>query len=310
VARIGIDLGGTKIEAVLVNDNGMVEARHRVATPRNDYDATVQAVVALVGVLDRQSGRTSSVGIGTPGALDPSSGTMKNCNSTWLNGRPLLNDLVQQLGIRVRIANDADCFALSEATDGAAAGARVAFGAILGTGVGGGIVVEGRLLRGPNGIAGEWGHTPLPYLRRDPCDDLESSLADRNCYCGRVSCIETFLSGPGLVATHESLWGNRLTAEAIASRLDSQAARTLELYLRQLARSLAQVINILDPDILVLGGGLSQIHEIYRRVPELWQRYVFSSRVDTVLAPAVHGPASGVRGATWLWPADYNCNST
>jgi fructokinase len=310
VVRIGVDLGGTKIEAVVVDDNGTVEARQRIATPRNDYEGTLGAIAELVGVFDRHVGQAPPVGIGTPGALEPSTGTMKNCNSTWLNGRPLLRDLIDRLGARVRIANDADCFALSEATDGAAAGARVAFGVILGTGVGGGIVVDGRLLSGPNGIAGEWGHTPLPYLRSDPHADLEGSLSDRDCYCGRVNCIETFLSGPGLVETHASIWGERLTSEAIASRDDAHAAQTLELFLRQLARSLAQMINILDPDVIVLGGGLSQIEEVYRRVPELWSGYVFSTRVDTRLTPAVHGAAGGVRGAAWLWPADYNLRST
>ena len=234
---------------------------------------------------------------------------MKNCNSTWLNGRALLQDLVEQLGRRVRLANDADCFSLSEATDGAAAGARTVFGVILGTGVGGGIVVGGRLLAGPNGIAGEWGHTPLPYLRADPRDELEVTLLDRQCYCGRVNCIETFLSGSGLAETHVSLWGKRLAPEAIAAGAEPRAVRTLDLYFRQLARSLAQLINILDPDCIVLGGGLSQIDTIYRRVPQVWSAYVLSPQVLTQLVPAVHGAASGVRGAAWLWPPDYNCSS-
>jgi fructokinase len=306
--RIGVDLGGTKIEAALMNDNGTIEVRQRVDTPRNDYDGTVRAITTLVGALDRHAAVRSAVGIATPGAVEATTAVMKNCNSTWLNGRALLQDLTEQLGPRVRIANDADCFALSEATDGAGAGARVVFGAILGTGVGGGIVVEGRLLNGPNRIAGEWGHTPLPYLRAD-AQSLESSLPDRRCYCGRVNCVETFLSGPGLAVTYQTLWGSDATPETIAAAVDARAVRTLDVYLLQLARALAQVINILDPDVIAVGGGLSQIDTIYRRVPMLWSPYVFSQQVNTRLSPALHGAAGGVRGAAWLWSADYNCGS-
>jgi fructokinase len=306
--RVGVDLGGTKIEAVLMNDNGVIEVRRRIETPRDDYDGTVRAITTLVGTLDRQAGVRSAVGIATPGAVEATTGAMKNCNSTWLNGRFLLRDLTEQLGPRVRIANDADCFALSEATDGAGAGAGVVFGVILGTGVGGGIVVEGRLLTGPNRIAGEWGHTPLPYLRAD-AQSLERSLPDRHCYCGRVNCVETFLSGPGLAATYQTLWGAGARPEAIAAAADARAVQTLDLYMLQLARALAQIINILDPDVIAIGGGLSQIDAIYRRVPELWPSYVFSPHVNTRLSPARHGAAGGVRGAAWLWPADYNCGS-
>ena len=305
--RIGVDLGGTKVEAVLLRDNGTVEARERSATPRFDYRATVDAVVSLVERLDRVAGRVCSVGAGTPGAVEPSTGLMKNCNSTWLNGRPLLNDLIQRVGDRVRLANDADCFALSEAVDGSAVGARTAFGVILGTGVGGGIVVEGRLLQGRNGIAGEWGHTPIPYLRDG--DALESRLEDRVCYCGRTNCVETFLSGPGLAATHTALWGEAKDGREIAAATDANSEQTLELYCRQLARSLAQIINIIDPDVIVLGGGVSEIPALYRRVPDLRRPYVFSDKVATRLAPAKHGATSGVRGAAWLWPADYNLGS-
>jgi fructokinase len=309
--RIGIDLGGTKVEAILLADDGTVEARERSATPRFDYVGTVDAVVALVERLDRIAGRTCSVGAGTPGAVDPSTGSMKNCNSTWLNGKPLLGDLVSQLGDRVRIANDADCFALSESVDGAGAGARCVFGVILGTGVGGGIVVDGRLLQGPNGIAGEWGHTPLAYVRepRDP-DDLESRLPDRPCYCGRPNCVETFLSGPGLSVTHRTLWNETLDAGSIARSSDGRSMSTIELYCRQLARGLAQIINVIDPDVIVLGGGVSEIERLYRRVPDLWRQYVFSDKVVTRLRRAAHGPTSGVRGAAWLWPADYNSDSS
>ena len=305
--RIGVDLGGTKVEAVLMGDDGTIEARERLATPRFDYVATVGAVVTLVERLDHAAGYVCAVGAGTPGAVEPSTGLMKNCNSTWLNGRPLLTDLIDRLGDRVRVANDADCFALSESIDGAASDARTAFGVILGTGVGGGIVVNGRLLQGRNGIAGEWGHTPIPYLRNG--DSLESRLEDRSCYCGRMNCIETFLSGPGLAATHLALWGESRDGQDIAAAIDSNSMRTVELYCRQLARSLAQIVNIIDPDIIVLGGGVSQIDALYGRVPDLWRGYVFSDTVATRVVPALHGATSGVRGAARLWPADYNLSS-
>lgn len=307
--RIGVDLGGTKIEAVLMNDSGTIEVRQRIDTPRNDYDATVRAITTLVGAMDRHAQGRCAVGIATPGAVEPTTGVMKNCNSTWLNGRTLSQDLIEQLGPRVRIANDADCFALSEATDGAGAGARVVFGVILGTGVGGGIVVDGRLLSGPNRIAGEWGHTPLAYLRSN-AQSLEKSLPDRRCYCGRTNCVETFLSGPGLAATYQALWDMEAKPEAIAVSEDTRATQTLDVYLLQLARALAQIINILDPDVIAIGGGLSQIDAIYQRVPALWSPYVFSPQVNTRLSPARHGAAGGVRGAAWLWPADYNCGSS
>ncbi len=308
MSRIGVDLGGTKVEAILVRDDGTVEARERVATPRFDYEATVETVANLVEALDRIAGHRCAVGAGTPGAVEPSTGLMKNCNSTWLNGRPLLGDLTRRLGDRVRIANDADCFALSESVDGAAAGTRTSFGVILGTGVGGGIVAHGRLIQGPNGIAGEWGHTPLPYFRAD-LDQLELRLDERPCYCGRANCIETFLSGPGLARTHALLWGEQREPRDIAAAADPNCKRTIDLYCRQLARSLAQIVNIIDPEVIVLGGGVSGIQTLYRRVPELWGAYVFSDAVNTRLVPAVHGSSSGVRGAAWLWPADYNSDS-
>jgi fructokinase len=307
--RIGVDLGGTKIEAVRMADDGRIEERRRVATPRNDYAATLQALSALVRALDDSTGQPMSVGVGTPGALDPRTELMKNCNSTWLNGRPLLRDLAQLLGERVRIANDADCFALSEATDGAGTGHRTVFGVILGTGVGGGIVCEARLLNGPNRISGEWGHNPLPYLRDAVVPDAEQQLRDRDCYCGRSNCIETFLSGPGLAATHRALTGEQLDAETIAATADVRCRATLELYVHQVARSLAGLINVLDPDCIVLGGGLSELDGLYRRVPQLWGPYVLSPQVDTPLVAAAHGASSGVRGAAWLWPSDYNCHS-
>jgi fructokinase len=305
--RIGVDLGGTKVEAILLGNDGTVEARERIATPRFDYVGTVDAVVSIVERLDRIAGNTCSVGAGTPGAIDPSTGSMKNCNSTWLNGKPLLRDLVARLGNRVRIGNDADCFALSESVDGAGADARCVFGVILGTGVGGGIVVDGRLLTGPNGIAGEWGHTPMPYLRASmdlSSDDPEGRLPDRSCYCGRPNCVETYLSGPGLSVTHRTLWNETLDAGSIARARDERSITTIDVYCRQLARSLAQIINVIDPDVVVLGGGVSDIDLLYRRVPDLWREYVFSDKVNTRLLRAAHGPTSGVRGAAWLWPAE------
>ena len=306
--RIGVDLGGTKVEAILIDDNGIVEARERIATPRFEYEATIETVARLVETLDQSAGHRCPVGAGTPGAVEPSTGLMKNCNSTWLNRRPLLGDLTRRLGERVRVANDADCFALSESVDGAAAGAQTSFGVILGTGVGGGFVAHGRLIQGPNGTSGEWGHTPLPYFRSD-VDELEGRLDDRPCYCGRVNCVETFLSGPGLARTHNALWGEAREPRDIAAATDPNGRRTVELYCRQLARSLAQIVNVIDPDIIVLGGGVSEISALYRRVPELWGPYVFSDTVNTRLLPAVHGATSGVRGAAWLWPADYNSDS-
>ena len=308
--RIGIDLGGTKIESVLMDDRGAIRARHRVDAPRFDYPATVATLVRIVEAWDAQAGRRCAVGIGTPGAWEASTRSMKNCNSVWLNGQPLFADLVRRVGDRVRIANDADCFALSEARDGAAAGAHNVFGVILGTGVGGGIVIGGELLAGANGIAGEWGHTPLAYLRSDSLANAaerarEAQLRDRACYCGRANCVETFLSGPGLALTHRESTGEDASAADIAAREDDASRATLDLYALQLARALAQIVNVIDPDVVVLGGGLSNIARLYDLVPRLWQRYVFSARVATRLAPALHGDASGVRGAAWLWPADY-----
>jgi len=305
--RIGIDLGGTKIESILMDDSGAVVARKRIPTPRFDYEATRAALIGLIEGWDRHAGRSLPVGIGTPGAWEPDDRSMKNCNSTWLNGRPLLTDLVEFLGERVRMANDADCFALSEAVDGAARGADPVFGVILGTGVGGGIVVGGRLLQGLNRIAGEWGHTPLPYLRGDSLatprlNALEAKLGDRDCYCGRRNCIETYLSGPGLAAIHRELWQADVSPVDLASRRDDCSQQSLELYALMLGRSLAQVINLIDPAVVVLGGGLSRIEALYHSVPDLWKRYVFSNRVATRLLRAQHGDASGVRGAAWLWP--------
>jgi fructokinase len=295
--RIGIDLGGTKIEAVLLDGTGEILRRERMPTPRHDYRKTLEAIVAVVAELERDLGLPATVGLGTPGAISPASGVIKNANSVWLNGRPLARDLEQALGREVRLANDADCFALSEAMDGAGRDARVVFGVILGTGVGGGITVDRRLLAGPNAIAGEWGHNPLPW----PVEDERPGPA---CYCGRSGCIETFLSGPGLERDHARIARAPLSSVEIVSRADTgdaTAEAALQRYEERLARALASVINVVDPHLIVLGGGLSNLARLYEGVPQLWEPFVFSDRVDTRLEPPAHGDASGVRGAAWLW---------
>jgi fructokinase len=295
--RLGIDLGGTKIEIVALDESGRELARRRIATPRNDYTATVQAIVRLVRDLEAELGRIGTVGVGTPGALSRATGLLKNSNSTCLNGKPILDDLQQLLERTVRIANDANCFALSEAVDGAAQGARVVFGVILGTGTGAGIVVDGQVLAGPNGIAGEWGHNPLPWPQ-------VGELPGHACYCGKHGCIETWLSGPALARRHADRTGMMLEAPAIAARAaegDAACEGTMSEYEDRLARALAHVINILDPDVIVLGGGMSNIARLYQNVPRLWGAYVFSDRVDTRLVKNRHGDSSGVRGAAWLW---------
>ncbi len=295
--RIGIDLGGTKTEAIALAEDGAELARERVATLRDSYDGTIRTIRELVAGLEARLGVRGSVGIGMPGAVSPATGLVKNANSTWLIGKPLDRDLAAALGRPVRLANDADCFALSEATDGAAAGARVVFGVILGTGVGGGIVVDGRPLAGPNAIAGEWGHNPLPA----PDDGERPGPA---CYCGRFGCIETWLSGPGLAADHRRATGEEMAAAEIAAANTPAAAATLERHAERLARALAGVINILDPEVIVLGGGLSKLGRLYDAVPARWGRHVFSDTVATRLVPPKHGDSSGVRGAAWLWPAE------
>lgn len=294
--RIGIDLGGTKTEAIALDGASHAElARRRVPTARGDYEATIRVIRDLVEGLESGLGGRGTVGVGIPGAVSPATGLVKNANSTWLIGKPFDRDLEGALGRPVRIANDADCFALSEATDGAGAGAATVFGVILGTGVGAGIVVHGRLLSGPNAIAGEWGHNPLPW----PRDDERPGPA---CYCGKAGCVETLLSGPGLARDH----GRGQPAPeivALAEAGDPVAEAALARYEDRLARALAMVINLLDPHVVVLGGGMGNIARLYRSVPRLWGRYVFSDRVDTRLLPPLHGDSSGVRGAAWLWPA-------
>lgn len=295
--RFGIDLGGTKIEIIALDVAGAVVYRRRIATPQSDYRGTLQAIADLVRNAERELGEQGSVGIGTPGAISRATGRLKNSNSVCLNDQPLLQDLQQLLARDVRISNDANCFALSEATDGAAAGAEVVFGVIVGTGTGSGIVVRGQVLEGPNAIAGEWGHNPLPW----PRDDERPGAA---CYCGRHGCIETFLSGPGLARDHLQATSElRSAAEIVrgAEQGDTQCEATLQRYEDRMARALAHVINILDPHVIVLGGGMGNIARLYDNVPRLWGHYVFSDRVDTQLRAPKFGDSSGVRGAAWLW---------
>jgi fructokinase/N-acetylglucosamine kinase len=322
--RLGIDLGGTKIEIIALDKAGKELFRRRVPTPPGDYPGTVAAVAAVVKQTEMELGRKGSIGIGTPGALSKATGLMKNCNSTSLIGRPFKRDLESAIGREIRMTNDANCFALSEAVDGAGAGAEVVFGVILGTGVGGGVVVNGRVLDGPNSIAGEWGHNPLPYFQfaHSQTDHEDTGMhpatgerivhpwpSERECngppcYCGKKGCIEAYLSGPALAADHIRYGGEDLPAHEIAQLAAAgygPCSKTLARYEERLARALAGVINILDPDVIVLGGGLSNIQRLYDNVPKLWPRYVFSDRVDTRLVPPKYGDSSGVRGAAWLW---------
>jgi fructokinase len=295
--RIGVDLGGTKIEAVALDGDGRVLARRRVPTPRGDYGATLDAIAGLVGHLEAELGAEGTVGLGTPGALSPATGLVKNANPTWILGRPLDRDLAARLGRPVRVANDANCFALSEATDGAGAGARVVFGVIVGTGCGSGIVVDGKVLTGANAIAGEWEHNSLPWPG-------EGEWPGPACPCGKRGCIETFLSGPGLSRDLRESDGIDLDARDVAARAaagDAACEAALARYEDRMARALASVVNLLDPDVIVLGGGMSNLARIYERVPRLWGRWVYSDRVDTRLLPPVHGDAGGARGAAWLW---------
>ena len=295
--RIGVDLGGTKIEIVALDAAGNQRLRRRVKTPQGDYPATLAAIAALVDAAESELGERGSVGVGIPGAESADSGLVKNASSTCLIGRPLRRDLQTLLGREVRVANDANCFALSEAIDGAGQGAEVVFGVILGTGVGGAIVVREQVLSGVNRIAGEWGHNPLPYPE-------EETLPPPRCYCGRQGCVETWLSGPSLAADHARHGGEMLTAKAIAERAqagEADCAATLARYQRRLAKALAQVINVVDPSVIVLGGGVSNIESLYTAVPALWGEYIFSDQVHTQLRRHRHGDSSGVRGAAWLW---------
>lgn len=297
--HIGVDLGGTKIEIIVLDSAGQTCLRRRIETPQGNYAATLTAITGLVLAAESELGQQCSVGICTPGAVSPATGVLKNSNSVCLNGRPLRQDLQSALQREVRIANDADCFALSEAHDGSGAGAVSVFGVILGTGTGGGLVINGRLVAGPNAIAGEWGHNPLPW----PLDQERPGPA---CYCGKNGCLETWLSGPGLERDFMQATGIQLGAMQIAeldrSGDDPRATACLERYTDRLARGLATVINIVDPEVIVLGGGVGNIERLYGEVPGRWVDYVFSDRVDTRLVKPVHGDSSGVRGAAWLWP--------
>ena len=298
--RIGIDLGGTKIEAIALSASGSILARRRVATPRGNYELTVRAIVDLVSAIEQELGASGTVGIGTPGAISPATGLIKNANSTALIGHALDKDLSSALDREVRLSNDANCFALSEAVDGAAAGAEIVFGVIIGTGTGGGIAIRGRILTGVNAIAGEWGHNPIPWPRPE-------ELPGPQCYCGKKGCLETFLSGLGLSRDFRDATGGHLDPPEIvrlAKANDQEAEACLSRYEDRLARGLAHVINILDPQVIVLGGGMSNIQRLYQRVPRLWHQYVFSDRVDTKLVRPVHGDSSGARGAAWLWPLE------
>jgi len=295
--RIGIDLGGTKIEALALADDGRELHRERLPTPRHDYEGTLAAIGELVRRCEGATGATGTVGVGMPGAISPASGLVKNANSTWLNGQPFAEDLQELLARPVRFANDANCLALSEATDGAAAGAQVVFGVILGTGVGGGLVVRGNVVIGANAVGGEWGHNMLPWPEAD-------EYPGPACYCGLTGCIETWLSGPAFARDFLQRTGREATAadvDALARAGDAQAEEAWQRYERRLARAFASLINVVDPDVIVAGGGVSNVARIYEHVPQLWDAWVFSDRVDTKFVKAKFGDSSGVRGAAWLW---------
>lgn len=306
--RIGIDLGGTKIEGLALNEAGDEIARLRVLTPKHDYDGTIKAIVEVVSYLERRA-KTSkgdhppaSVGVGIPGTVIAATGLVKNSNSTWLNGMPLEKDLSAALGRPVRCANDANCLAVSEATDGAAAGKNMVFAVILGTGCGGGVAVDGRVHVGPNGVGGEWGHNPLPWATED-------ELPGPKCYCGQFGCLETWISGTGLANDHANVHppdaGHRLTGAeivALAEKGDAAAEASLVRLENRIGRALASLVNLLDPDVIVIGGGLSKVDRIYANVPGLIEQHLFGGgKLATPVLKAMHGDASGVRGAAWLW---------
>ncbi len=298
--RIGIDLGGSKIEIIALDAAGNTLLRRRLPTPTGDYRKTLAAIKQLISATEQQLGQDGTIGIGIPGSPSPTTALIRNANSTCLNGRPLQDDIQQLLQREVRIANDANCFALSEATDGAAADAASVFGIILGTGTGGGVVVNGKLHEGTNLVGGEWGHNPLPWMSAE-------EFPGPACWCGKEGCIETFLSGSGLSRQYQKITGEVLSAETIATAAahgDSSAEAILQQYESRLARALASVINLLDPECIVLGGGLSNLHRLYENVPVLLPEYVFSDSVSTRIVAPLHGDSSGVRGAAWLWPAD------
>ena len=296
--RIGIDLGGTKIEALAIDKKGVELARHRIDTPRDNYGATIKAIVGLVHRMEEVTGSVGSVGAGIPGSISSLTGLIKNSNSTWLNGRPLHRDLTAALGREVRVANDANCLAVSEATDGAAAGRRVVFGVILGTGCGGGVAIDGNVHAGPNGVGGEWGHNPLPWPKPE-------EFPGPACYCGKRGCMEMWVSGTGIALDYRNATGKERTAREIVADFEAggrEASAAVERMEDRLARGLAQVINILDPDVIVLGGGVSRMQDLYRALPEKLPAYVFGGEASTPILQAMYGDSSGVRGAAWLWP--------
>jgi fructokinase len=296
--RIGIDLGGTKIEALAIDEHGMELARHRVDTPRDDYEATIKAMVALVHRMEAETDKTGTVGAGIPGTISRVTGLVKNANSTWLNGRPFHRDLMATLGREVRVANDANCLAVSEATDGAAAGVRFVYGVILGTGCGGGVALEGCVHDGPNGVAGEWGHNPLPWPKPE---ESPGPL----CYCGKRGCMEMWVSGTGIALDYRTVTGRAQTTREIVADFaagDQAAAEAVDRFEDRLARGLSNVINILDPDVIVVGGGVSKMEHIYEALPRLLPKYVFGGEASTPIVQAKYGDSSGVRGAAWLWP--------
>ena len=299
--RIGIDLGGTKTEVIALADDGGELFRHRLPTPKNDYQATIDTIVELVRQAEEATQQTATVGIGIPGSISPYTGVVKNANSTWLNGQPFDRDLSQALKRQVRLANDANCLAVSEAIDGAAAGAAMVFAVIIGTGCGAGIALQGRSLIGSNGTAGEWGHNPLPWM-----DNEELRFREQvPCYCGKQGCIETFISGTGFAQDYYRLSGERLTGSAIMQRVaegEARAELAMQHYEARLAKSLAHIVNILDPDVIVLGGGMSNVDRLYQTVPSLIKPWVFGGECETPIRRALHGDSSGVRGAAWLWP--------
>lgn len=295
--KIGIDLGGTKTEIVVLNNKGEICYRKRQATPANSYEAILDVILSLIENAETTVGETCTIGIGTPGALSPTTGLLRNSNTVVMNGKPLQRDLEHRIGREIRLANDANCFALSEAVDGAGAGCNLVFGVIVGTGTGAGIVINQQVLKGINAVAGEWGHNPLPWPD-------EKELKGENCYCGKKGCIETWLAGPSFSRAYQRRIGDLFDAKSIMERYkqgEPAAMQTLDEYVERMAKSLAHVINMLDPDVIVLGGGMGNISELYEKVPLRWGRYVFSDTVSTQLLPPIHGDSSGVRGAAWLW---------
>lgn len=299
--RIGIDLGGTKTEVIALDDAGEQRFRHRLPTPREDYQQTIETIATLVDMAEQANGQTGSVGIGIPGSLSPYTGVVKNANSTWLNGQPFDSDVSRRLKREVRLANDANCLAVSEAVDGAAAGAQTVFAVIIGTGCGAGVALNGRAHIGGNGTAGEWGHNPLPWM-----DDDELRYREEiPCYCGKQGCIETFISGTGFATDYQRLSGKTLKGDEIIRLVDAQdavAELAISRYELRLAKALSHVVNILDPDVIVLGGGMSNVERLYKTVPSLMKSFVFGGECETPVRKARHGDSSGVRGAAWLWP--------